>query len=77
MMIPVRCWTCGKVVANKWEPYKQLIHEQHLSETAALDRLKVLRYCCRRMLLSHVDQSDELIDSQVNRQKHQQSRATN
>lgn len=26
-MIPVRCFTCGKVVANKWEQYQKYIGE--------------------------------------------------
>lgn len=25
MIIPVRCFTCGKVLANKWEYYKQAV----------------------------------------------------
>lgn len=25
MIIPVRCFTCGKVLANKWEHYKQAV----------------------------------------------------
>lgn len=27
MIIPVRCFTCGKVVGNKWEKYIQLVEE--------------------------------------------------
>ena len=25
MIIPVRCFTCGKVIADKWETYQELI----------------------------------------------------
>ena len=25
MIIPVRCWTCGKVLANKYETYKDKV----------------------------------------------------
>jgi DNA-directed RNA polymerase I, II, and III subunit RPABC5 len=25
MIIPVRCFTCGKVIANKWETYLSLL----------------------------------------------------
>ena len=54
MIIPVRCFTCGKVVGNLWEKYQELI-EQEYSENDALDKLNLTRYCCRRMLLSHID----------------------
>jgi len=61
MIIPVRCFTCGKVVGNKWEAYIGLLQgdaEKEIagvSEAKALDQLGLKRYCCRRMLLTHVD----------------------
>lgn len=27
MIIPVRCFTCGKVVGDKWEPYLKLLQD--------------------------------------------------
>lgn len=27
MIIPIRCFTCGKVLANKWEDYVEKIEE--------------------------------------------------
>ncbi|MFW5987595.1 MAG: DNA-directed RNA polymerase subunit N [Methanohalophilus sp.] len=56
-MLPVRCFTCGKVIANSWEDYKRRV-EQGESPAAVLDDLGVTRYCCRRMILAHV----ELVD---------------
>ncbi len=58
MIIPVRCFTCGKVVADKYEEFKNAI-EQGEDPAVVLDRLGLQRYCCRRMLLSHID----IIDS--------------
>jgi DNA-directed RNA polymerase subunit N (RpoN/RPB10) len=73
MIIPVRCWTCGKVLADKYETYKKfvvkykgnteetIINVSNVKKTAegkALDELKLKRYCCRNVMLSHV----ELID---------------
>ena len=58
MIIPVRCFTCGKVVADKYEEFKHAI-QQGEDPAAVLDRLGLQRYCCRRMLLSHID----IIDS--------------
>lgn len=54
MIVPVRCFSCGKVVGDKWENYLQLL-EEGTTEGDALDNLKLKRYCCRRMILTHVD----------------------
>lgn len=59
MIIPIRCFTCGKPTANLWEAYKEMI-EGGTSEEEALRLLRVKRYCCRRMLLSQVDLIDKL-----------------
>lgn len=54
MIIPVRCFTCGKVIGNKYESYLGLLQADY-SEGQALDTLQLKRYCCRRMILTHVD----------------------
>lgn len=51
MIIPVRCFSCGKVVGDKWETYLTLLQDEQLTEGQALDRLKLRRYCCRRMIV--------------------------
>ena len=35
MIIPVRCFTCGKVLANKWEYYQKKVKEMEASEKEA------------------------------------------
>ncbi len=60
MIIPIRCFTCGKVIANKWEEFKQRIAAGE-SSNDILDSLGFTRYCCRRMLISHVELIDELL----------------
>ncbi len=60
MIIPVRCFSCGKVVGDKWEPYAQRV-EAGETPKDVLDDLGVTRYCCRRMLLSHVEIIDEIL----------------
>jgi DNA-directed RNA polymerase subunit N len=57
MIIPIRCWSCGKPVAHLWEKYKARI-EKGENKKAVLDDLGVERYCCRAMFLSHVDLID-------------------
>jgi DNA-directed RNA polymerase I, II, and III subunit RPABC5 len=61
MIIPIRCYTCGKVTGNKWEKYQTLLNEG-LDSASSLDQLGLKRYCCRRILLSHVDIIDKLLD---------------
>lgn len=56
-MIPVRCFTCGKVIASSWEEFKRR-KEAGEDPAIVLDDLGITRYCCRRMLLTHV----ELVD---------------
>ena len=60
MIIPIRCFTCGKVIANKWEEFKKRI-ETGESSNDIFDSLGFTRYCCRRMLISHIELIDELL----------------
>lgn len=62
--IPIRCYTCGKVTGNKWERYLSLLSEGY-SENESLTRLGLYRYCCRRMLLSHVDMIEKIINYSI------------
>lgn len=65
VIIPVRCFTCGKVISEVYEEYKKRYAEyktiidsgEKPKETPKeiLDDLGVDRYCCRRMIISHVD----------------------
>ena len=60
MIIPVRCFTCGKLIGDKWEEFARRVKEGE-SAGKVLDDLDVTRYCCRRMILSHVEIIDEVI----------------
>jgi len=64
MMIPVRCFSCGRVIASDYIAFVNrinLIRETENREPTPeeikkiFDDLGVKRYCCRRMILSHVD----------------------
>ena len=68
MIIPVRCFTCGKVIGNKWDAYLALLQEDY-TEREALDELSLSRYCCRRMLLTHVDLIEKLLQYNVYERK--------
>jgi len=54
MLIPVRCFTCGKLVGDK---YAQYLNQVKTGEDPAkvMDSLNMTRYCCRRMFVSSVE----------------------
>ena len=60
MMIPIRCFTCGKIVSDKWEEYDRRIKSGE-EASKVLGDLGLTRYCCRRMLLSNVEIIDEVL----------------
>ena len=66
MIIPVKCFTCNKVVGNKWESYLKM-QETCKDNDAILDKLGLTRYCCRRMLLTHVEVIDSLLNYTTNK----------
>jgi DNA-directed RNA polymerase subunit N len=60
MIIPVRCFTCGKVIGSLYETFRKKIElGEHPKEV--LDSLNLTRYCCRRMLLTHIELIDEVL----------------
>lgn len=60
MQIPVRCFSCGKVIGHLWAPFKEKIEEGQ-DPGEALDELNVKKQCCRRMLLSHIELIEKVI----------------
>eukprot|EP00894_Picocystis_sp_ML_P004362 jgi/Pico_ML_1/54879/g735.t1 len=49
-----------QVIGNKWDTYLDLLQADY-SEAEALDALHLTRYCCRRMLMTHVDLIEKLL----------------
>ena len=60
MIIPVRCFTCGKLIGDKWETFSQRVRAGD-KPMKVLDELGIRRYCCRRMLITHVEIIDEFL----------------
>lgn len=82
MIIPIRCFTCNKVIAHLWEEYQNRLQASFIEEDIPnntkkrfvdintienktvegkiLDDLGIKRYCCRRMMLSHIDLTDKI-----------------
>ncbi len=60
MLIPVRCFTCGNLIADKYDDFQNKIKSGEEPDKA-LDSLGIERYCCRRMLLTTVETIQQVI----------------
>jgi len=60
MLIPVRCFTCGNLIADKYDDYQNKVKSGEDPEKV-LDSLGIKRYCCRRMLLTTVETIQQVI----------------
>lgn len=59
MMIPIRCFSCGRPIAQSWESFKERVaHGDNPKDV--MDDLGLERYCCRAQFLGHVDLIDEI-----------------
>lgn len=74
MIVPIRCFTCAKVIADKYDYYMEELSKlekdkkkekdaeykyfSSIHTKEILDKLGLTRYCCRRMLLSTSDMMD-------------------
>jgi DNA-directed RNA polymerase subunit N len=57
MIIPIRCWSCGKPIAHLWQEYNDRVSKGE-DRKKILDSLGVDRYCCRSQMMGHVDLID-------------------
>jgi DNA-directed RNA polymerase subunit N (RpoN/RPB10) len=78
MIIPIRCFTCNKVIADMYDYYLKRVTEKKLAlktedttkpsvidinasdikktpEGEVLDELGLHRYCCRKILITHIE----------------------
>ena len=60
MLIPVRCFSCNKIIGGFYEAF---IERKENGEDPAeiMDDLGIERYCCRTIFVSHLDLIDELL----------------
>ncbi len=59
MQVPVRCFSCGKVIGDKWEEFKERVEDGE-EAGEVLDDLGLEKYCCRTVFLSNVDVIEEV-----------------
>ena len=60
MIVPVRCFTCGNLVSDKFEEYQNRVKSSE-EPAKVLDSLGIERYCCRRMMLTTVETIQQVI----------------
>jgi len=60
LIIPIRCFSCGNLVGDKWEEFARRVKDGD-EPRDVLDDLGMKRYCCRRMLISNVEVIDEFL----------------
>ena len=71
MLIPVRCFSCGNLIADKFDDYQTKLKAGEDPEKV-LNDLKIDRYCCRRMLLTTVETIQQVIPFYESIQKRKQ-----
>jgi DNA-directed RNA polymerase subunit N len=57
MIIPVRCFTCGKPVGHLRKEYEERVAKGE-DAGEVMNELGLKRYCCRGLFLGHVDLID-------------------
>ena len=71
MLIPVRCFSCGNLIADKFDDYQTKLKAGEDPEKV-LNDLQINRYCCRRMLLTTVETIQQVIPFYESIQKRKQ-----
>jgi len=54
MIIPIRCFSCGKPVAQLWEEFSKRTKAGE-SPKKVMDELGLKRFCCRALFIGHID----------------------
>ena len=54
MIIPIRCFSCGKPIAHLWESYVDRVQKGE-ERKKVMDELGLQRYCCRTMFMTNKD----------------------
>jgi DNA-directed RNA polymerase subunit N len=60
MLVPIRCFTCGNLIADKFEDFQREIKSGEDS-AKTLDALEIKRYCCRRMFLTTLETIQQIV----------------
>jgi DNA-directed RNA polymerase subunit N len=58
MIIPIRCFSCGKPIAQLWEEFQERRKKESIK--SVLDDFGLDRYCCRSQLMGQIDLIDTI-----------------
>jgi DNA-directed RNA polymerase subunit N len=64
MIVPIRCFSCGKVVGEHYEEYLKRVQKGENPEKV-LDDLGIKRSCCRRTIFSQADLIEKIMKYKV------------
>ena len=59
MLIPIKCFSCGKPIAHLWEEFNARLLKGE-DRMKVMDSLGLDRYCCRAQFLGHVDMIEDI-----------------
>ena len=59
MIIPIRCFSCGKPIGHLWESYLDRVKAGE-DPKKVMDELGLKRYCCRALFLGHIDLLEDI-----------------
>lgn len=54
-MKPIRCFSCGKVLGNKWEVIDFLLTKEKMSLRNIFEKIGISRYCCKKVIMTAID----------------------
>jgi DNA-directed RNA polymerase subunit N len=60
VLIPVRCFTCGNLIADKFKEYQNRVKAGE-DPAKVLNSFGLKRYCCRAMMLTSVETIHQVI----------------
>jgi len=58
-MRPIRCFSCGKLLGDKYEQFEERVKKGETPERV-LDDLGLTRHCCRSSILTSLDVMGEI-----------------
>lgn len=59
MIIPIRCYSCGKPVAHLWEKFIERTAKGENTKLV-LNELGLERFCCRALFLGNINLIDDI-----------------
>lgn len=54
-MIPIRCLSCNKVLAQYYDEIEEFRKNSKIPNLTFFEDKKITRYCCKKILLTYVD----------------------